>query len=165
MVEFFLVALIMGVGLLGLAALSAITVRGFGGSRTRNTASILASNVLDRLTLDGRLTAALRQNSQTIPASALIANATDGTVNTYTDPATGFTSFDMLGQASSVTPVFTVSWVRLAPKTTMVPVATSLSAGSELVVNVQWNEAVKNATTGVATAQPHYISVSRYVRY
>jgi hypothetical protein len=34
-----------------------------------------------------------------------------------------------------------------------------------VVVNVQWNDAVKNDTTGVVTTKAHYISVSRYMRY
>lgn len=165
MVEFFLVALIMGIGLLGLAALTAISIRGFGGSRTRNTATALANGVLDRLTLDGRLSSMLRQQSQAIPASALLANATDGNSNAYADPATGFTNFDLQGQATNTAPVYTVTWVRLAPKSALVPAATSVFLASEVVVNVRWNDAVKDPNTGVTTTKPHYISVSRYVSY
>ena len=165
LVEFLMVAVIMGVGLLGLAALSAISVRGFGGSRTRDAATNLADNILDRLALDGRLSASLRLNSATIPSSALLANAVDDASNTYTDPTTTFTNFDLQGQGTNTSPVFTVTWVRRAAKSGLVPTATSLSAGAEVVVNVKWNDAVRNDTTGVTTTQAHYISVSRYMRY
>lgn len=164
MVEFFLVALILGVGLLGLAALTAMSVRGFGGSRTRGAASSLAGSVLDRLTLDGRLSSTVRANGGSIPATALVANATDGTVNTYKDPASGLTTFDLQGQPSAASPVYTVSWVRRPSKTGLVPAPTSLSASAEVVVNVTWNEAVKSSA-GVTTAVPRYLSVSRSIRY
>lgn len=165
LIEFLAVAMIMGVGLLGLAALSAISIRGFGGSRTRDTAANLANNVLDRLALDGRLTASLRLSSSAIPASALLANAADDASNTYKDPTTGYTTFDIQGQGTNTTPVYTVTWVRRAPKSALVPTATSLSAGAEVVVNVKWNDAIRNDTTGVTTTQAHYVSVSRYMRY
>ncbi|HTL99215.1 MAG TPA: prepilin-type N-terminal cleavage/methylation domain-containing protein [Holophagaceae bacterium] len=165
MVEFLFVAVILGVGLLGLAALSAVAIRGFGGSRTRDAAANLADSVLDRLALDGRLSATLRLSSSAIPASALLANATDDNSNSYADPATGDTAFDLQGQPTTTTPVYTVTWVRRAPKSALVPVSTSLTTGSEVVVNVQWNDAVKNDTTGVVTTKAHYISVSRYMRY
>lgn len=164
MVEFFLVALILGVGLLGLAALTAMSVRGFGGSRTRGAASTLAASVLDRLSLDGRMSSTVRSNGGSIPATALVANATDGTVNTYKDPASGLTTFDLQGQPSATAPVYTVSWVRRAPKTGLTPAATSLTANAEVVVNVTWNEAVKN-TSGATVASPRYLSVARSIRY
>lgn len=164
MVEFFLVALILGVGLLGLAALTAMSVRGFGGSRTRGAASSLASSVLDRLSLDGRLSSTVRANGGSIPGTALVANATDGAVNVYKDPATGFTTFDLQGQPSAATPVYSVSWVRRASKTGLVPAATSLTANAEVVVNVTWNEAVKGSS-GTTTTVARYLSVSRSIRY
>ena len=165
MVEFFVVALILGVGLLGLAALTAISVRGFGGSRARDAAVTLADSVLDRLTLDGRMSSALRGNGQAIPASALLANASDGTSNAYADPQTGFTNYDLQGLPTNTTPVFVVTWVRLAPKSAMVSQSTSNFAASEVVVNVSWNEAVKNVNTGASTAQARSISVNRYISY
>lgn len=164
MVEFFLVALILGVGLLGLAALTAMSIRGFGGSRTRGVASTLAASVLDRLSLDGRLSSTVRANGGSIPTTALVASATDGAVNTYTDPASGLTTFDLQGQPSSTSPVYTVSWVRRASKTGLVPAATSLTASAEVVVNVTWNEAVKSSS-GATTAVPRYLSVARSIRY
>ena len=165
MVEFLVVSVILGVGLLGLAALMAISVRGFGGSRTRDTATDLANNVLDRLALDGRISATDRLNSVSIPATALLANATADASNAFTDPATTYTAYDLQGQPTNTTPVYTVTWVLRSAKTAQVPAASSLSAGGEVVVNVAWNEAVRNNTTGVTTAQARYISVSRYMRY
>lgn len=163
-IEFLLAAMILGVGLLGLAALTVMSVKGFGGSRTRNAASDLAGSVLDRLALDGRLSAAIRSNGGTIPSTALVAAATDDAVNTYADPATTFTTFDLQGQATNTTPVYTVTWVRRASKTALTPAATSLSASAEVVVNVAWNEAVKGSS-GTTTAVPRYLSFSRSIRY
>lgn len=164
MVEFLLVAVILSVGLLGLAALTAMSVRGFGGSRIRGVASNLAGSVLDRLALDGRMSSAIRYNGTTIPATALVANAADDAVNTYVDPSTGFTTYDLQGQPSNATPVFTVTWVRRASKTALSPAPTSLSANAEVVVNVAWNEAIKN-NAGVTTTVPRFLSFSRSIRY
>lgn len=164
LVEFLMVAIILGVGLLGLAALTSMSIRGFGGSRVRNAAASLGGSVLDRLTLDGRLSAAVRTNGGIVPASALVANAVDDAVNAYSDPATTFTAFDLQGQATNTTPVYTVTWVRRASKTGLTPAATSLSASSEVVVNVAWNEAVRNAA-GVTITVPRYLSFSRSIRY
>lgn len=164
LVEFLLVAIILGVGLLGLAALISISIRGFGGGRTRNAAASLAGSVLDRLALDGRLSAAVRSGGGAIPASALVANATNDAVNIYADPATNDTTFDLQCQPTTTVPVYTVNWVRRAPKTALSPAPTSLSASSEVVVNVAWNEAVKSSA-GTTTAVPRYLSFSRSIRY
>src|SRR5689334_3373518 len=94
MVEFLLVAMILGVGLLGLAALLTTSTRGYAGSRTRDTATGIAGSVLDRLDLDGRLSAAQRAASAAIPVSALLANAADDAVNAYADPGTGNAAYD-----------------------------------------------------------------------
>ena len=164
LVEFLMVAVILGVGLLGLAALTSMSVRGFGGSRVRNAAASLGGSVLDRLTLDGRLSATVRANGGAVPASALIANATDDNLNAYSDPATAFTAFDLQGQATNTAPVYTVTWVRRASETALTPAATSLTASAEVVVNVAWNEAAQS-TAGVTTTVPRYLSFSRSIRY
>ena len=163
LIEFLMVSIILGVGLLGLAALTSMSIRGFGGSRIRNTAASLGGSVLDRLALDGRLSAAIRTNGGT-PTAGLVANAVDDAVNVYADPATTFTAFDLQGQATNTTPVYTVTWVRRASKTGIAPAATSLSASAEVVVNVAWNETIKNAA-GATTAAPRYLSFSRSIRY
>lgn len=164
LIEFLMVAIILGIGLLGLAALTTTAMRGYSGSRTRDSAIALSSSVLDRLSVDGRLSAQLRSIGSTIPASALVANATDDAVNTYTDPATKLGTFDLQGQPSSTQPVFTVNWVRRADKG-LTPDPGSLAEGAEVVVNIQWNQAVKNASSGATTVLPHYISASRFIRY
>jgi prepilin-type N-terminal cleavage/methylation domain-containing protein len=165
LVEFLMVAIILGIGLLGLAALTTTAMRGYSGSRTLDSAVALSSSVMDRLSADGRISAQLRSISgSTIPTSALVANATDGKVNTYTDPATQLGTFDLQGQPSSTQPVFTVKWVRRADKG-LSPVTASLADGAEVVVNIEWNEAVKNASTGATSVLPHYISASRFIRY
>lgn len=164
MVEFLMVALILGIGLLGLAALTTTAMRSYGGSRTRDSAIALSGSVLDRLSLDGRMSAQIRGIGGTIPATALVANATDGTVNTYADPATAFTTFDLQGLPNQATPIFTVKWVRRATKS-IASVASSESAAAEVVVNIQWTESIRNASTGVTTSQPRYISTSRFIRY
>lgn len=164
-IELLLTAAILGVGLLGLAALTTTAMKGYGGSRVRDTATILATGVLDRLAVDGRISSQQRSNSTAIPASALVANATDDASNNYADPATTYTSWDTQGQPTNTSPVFTVSWVRRAAKAGATPAATSLQVSSEVVVNVRWNEVFRNTTTGVTTVTPRYISVSRVIRY
>ncbi len=164
LVEFLMVALILGVGLLGLTALTTMAIRGYGNSRTRDVAAHLASSVLDRLTLDGRLSAALRENNTTtFPAGTLVANASDNTVNAYVDP-NGSTNYDIQGLPTTTTPIFKVSWVRRAPKSGIVPTASSQSLSNEVVVNVWWVEAQKNSSNVTTTAN-HYLSISRSIRY
>lgn len=164
LIEFLMTAVILGVGLLGLAALTTTAMRGYGEGRTRVTAVSLSSSILDRLALDGRISAQMRSSGGTVPASALVANAVDDAVNTYADPATTWTTFDLEGQPSQTAPVFTATWIRRTAKGPA-PAASSLFAASEVVVNLQWNEAIKNATTGVTTTTPRYISTSRSIRY
>lgn len=163
MIEFLMTAVILGVGLLGLAALTTTAMRSYGGSRTRDTAMSLSGSVLDRLALDGRLSAQVRGSGGTVPASALVANATDGAVNAYADPATTWTTFDLQGQPSQTAPIFNISWVRRATKG-ITPATSSQSAASEVVVNVQWNEEIKSSS-GTTTTQPRYVSTSRFIRY
>ncbi len=163
LIEFLMVAVILGIGLLGLAALTTTAMRSYGGSRSRDAAVALSGSVLDRLSLDGRLSAQLRGIGSAIPATALVANAVEGAVNPYADPATALGTFDLEGLPSATNQVFTVNWVRRATKS-ITPVASSQSAVSEVVVNVQWNEAVRKAD-GTSIAQPRYISVSRFIRY
>ena len=164
LVEFLMVAIILGIGLLGLAALTTTAIRGYSGSRTRDSAVALSSTVLDRLAVDGRISAQIRSVGSTVPTSALLANATDDAVNTYTDPATSLGTFDLQGQPSSTQPVFSVNWIRRAPKG-LSPATGSLADGAEVVVNVQWNEAIQSAGSTATSIQPHYISASRFIRY
>lgn len=162
MIEFLMVAFILGVGLLGLTALMATNVRAAGGGRQRDTAAYLGHEVMERLAADGRRTALLRSNGQTTFASAfLLANALDNGINVYqsADPGgTQRTTFDMDGRPSATSPVFSVNWVRRTKLAT--PVATSASMAAEVVVNVTWTE----SAAGSATTQK-WLSFSRIISY
>ncbi len=164
LIEFLMTAVILGIGLLGLAALTSTAMGSYGGSRTRNTAIALSSSVLDQMALDGRISAQMRSSGGAVPTTALVANAVDGAVNAYADPATTWTTFDLQGQPSQAAPIFNITWVRRAAKG-LAPAASSLSAASEVVVNVQWTEEIKSASTGTTTLNPRYISTSRVIRY
>ena len=85
-------------------------------------------------------------------------------MNTYADPATTNTTFDLQGLPSLTAPIFTVKWVRRATKS-ITPVASSASAVAEVVVNVQWAEEVRNPSTNTTTTYNRYISTSRFIRY
>ncbi len=165
LIELLVVAIILGIGLLGLAALTTMAVRGYGNSRTRDVAANVANSVLDRLALDGRLSAAQRGNGSTTFAGALVANATNDAVNTYTDPTPpGYTKYDIQGQPTNTAPVYQVTWVRRSSKSGLTAATTSQTAAAEVVVNVQWTEAEKNSAGATITVN-HYLSISRSVRY
>ncbi|MDP2875587.1 MAG: hypothetical protein Q8O00_05330 [Holophaga sp.] len=154
-------AFILGVGLLGLAALITGSIRASAGSRQRDTAAYLANNVLESLAADGRLSASFRSNAQTIPTTYLLANATDGAANDFQAADVGGTqrtTFDMEGRPSATNPVFSVEWVRRATKS-VAPVVSSSSMTAEVVVNVTWSEA-----QGAAITQK-WLSCSRMIRY
>jgi Tfp pilus assembly protein PilV len=163
MIELLLVTFIVGIGLLGLTALMSWNLRAQGSGRQKDTAAYLANDVLERLSADGRLTSALRANAQVIPpATYLLAEAADNTQNIYQAPDSGNVlraTFDLEGRPTAATPIFSVNWVRRAPKS-VVPVASSASATAEVVVNVTWSEPG-------ATAVPiqKWLSCSRLIRY
>ena len=161
-VELLLVAFIFGVGLLGLTALMASGLRAGGGSRQRDTAAYLAHNALESLAADGLATALLRAAGQAIPATARVANAADDAANAFLLPDPGGTpraTFDLEGRPSTAEPVFSVQWVRRAPKTaTSQP--TSGQQSSEVLVNVTWTEAGPGGTL-----LPKWLSFSRTIRY
>ncbi|NTW86590.1 MAG: hypothetical protein HGB30_10560 [Holophagaceae bacterium] len=162
MVEFLVVAFILGVGLLGLTALMATNVRAASGGRQRDTAAYLAHEVMESLAADGRLTAQLRSNGQTaFAASYLLANAGADTPVVYSVKdagGTARTTFDLDGRPSLDRAIFSVNWVRRTQN--VVPAAASASMSAEVVVNVSWQE----STTGTATTQK-WLSFSRVIRY
>lgn len=159
MIEFLMTAVILGVGLLGLAALTTVAMRAYGGSRTRDTALTLSSSVMDHLALDGRISAQIRGEGGTPPTTALVANAAADTKYSYQDPATTWTDFDLQGQPTQTNKVFTITWLLRTAKG-VTPDPSSNSAVGEVVVNVKWEEVVKGATT-----QSRYVSTSRLIRY
>jgi type IV pilus modification protein PilV len=167
MVELLLAAFILGIALLGLAALMTVSVAQGGSSRKRGTATLLAHSLLDRIQAEGALAAAERYDSGSgtvtstgwyfidpVGFSAHTSTAGEGTTNKYG-------TYDVLGNyvpATDPNKVFTVNWQRLAG----VPTGFSLNAAQQYyIVNVTWQEA--NPQTP-ATPANKTISVSRYVR-
>lgn len=163
LIELLLVVLIIGIGLLGLTALMSWNLRAQGSGRQKDTAAYLANDVLERLAADGRTTSVLRSNAQAIPpAPYLLANAVDDAENTYQAPDSAQvlrSTFDMEGRPSATNPVFSVNWVRLAPKS-IPPVASSASLTAEVVVNISWFE----PGTGAVPIQK-WLSCSRLIRF
>lgn len=166
-VELLLAAFILGIALLGLAALMTTSIAQGGSSRKRGTATLIAHSVLDRIQAEGALAAAERYNSGTgtvtssgwyfidpVGFSAHTSTATEGNTNQYG-------TFDVLGNfvpATDPNKVFTVNWQRLAGDSTNF----ALNAAQQYyIVNVSWQEADPKAP---ATPINKTISVSRHVR-
>jgi type II secretory pathway pseudopilin PulG len=70
MIEMLMVAVILGVGLLGVAAQQLIAIRAVGGSTNLNTAAIVANRLLDQIEEEARLTW-LNQTSTTTVQTGL----------------------------------------------------------------------------------------------
>lgn len=166
MIEFLLVAFIMAIGLLGLLATQVVAVSNGTQSRMRGTATFLAHNVLDRIVAEGQVSLAERYES----GNGSITPVTTGSRWVFIDP-TGLTAassagatifyYDIQGNvvaANSPDRIYTLTWQRMAGV-----VGSNTLAMQPFVVNVQWNEAVKNAS-GTTVIQPRYFSVSRNVR-
>lgn len=162
LIELLLVAFIFGVGLLGLTALMASSLRAGGGGRQRDTAAYLANNALEALAADGLTSSILRNSGQAIPASAQLANVADDAANAFQLPDEGGTlcaTFDMEGRPSATNPVFSVQWVRRATKSTT-SLASSGVESAEVLVNVSWMEpGPANVTL------PKWLSFSRTIRF
>lgn len=165
LIELLVAMLILGVGMLGLAALMTSNLRAGSGARQRDAAALLANDVLERLSADGRLSAILRNNgTTTFSTSNLVASATDDAVNVFQEADASGTlqaTFDLEGRPSATTPIFTVNWARRAPKAgSPTPVASSGSVTAEVVANVTWTE------TGQGTSViQKWLSCSRIIRY
>lgn len=166
-VELLMAAFILGIALLGLAALMTTSIAQGGSSRKRGTAALIAHSLLDRIQAEGALAAAERYNSGTgtvtstgwyfiDPAgfSAHTSTASEGSTNKYG-------TYDVLGNfvpSNDPNKIFTVSWQRLAGDTTNF----SLNAAQQYyIVNVTWQEADPKAP---ATPINKTLSVSRHVR-
>ena len=68
MVEMLMTALVLSIGLLGLAMLQAMSLRASRGSRSLSTAVEVASGVMDSIEMEGRLsTINLNQSGQIVP--------------------------------------------------------------------------------------------------
>jgi type IV pilus modification protein PilV len=166
-VELLMAAFILGIALLGLAALMTVSIAQGGSSRKRGTATLLAHSMLDRIQAEGALSSAERYASSTgtvtttnwyfidpVGFTAHTSTASEGTTN-------GYGTYDVLGNfvaTSSPNKVFTVTWQRLAGDSANF----ALNAAQQYyIVNVTWQEADPKAP---ATPLNKTISVSRYVR-
>jgi len=166
-VELLMAAFILGIALLGLAALMTISIAQGGSSRKRGTATLLAHSLLDRIQAEGALSSAERYASSTGTVTTTnwyFIDPTSFTAHTSTaseGSTNGYGTYDILGNfvpTASANKVFTVTWQRLAGDTANF----ALNAAQQYyIVNVSWQEA--NPKTP-ATPQNKIISVSRYVR-
>jgi Tfp pilus assembly protein PilV len=155
MVEFLLAAFIMGIGLLGLAALQGASLSQGTGGRLRGTASFLAHSIFDRIEAEASVTRLERWDSGVVATTGWVfIGAADGTAKA--DAAT--LKFDIQGNPlpdNATDAVILVNWLSRAA--TITPGAKVVT--QEFVVNVSWKESGKgNATLTKA------LSVSRYVR-
>lgn len=175
MVELLITAFILGIGLLGLAALQTMAVRGYSGSKIRDAGANLASSILDQLAADGRLTAVQRATDPaTVSTTALLANAALDTATAYqvrNKAGVVQTQFNLRGGPIEPTsadldessPVFTATYVVLTNGKDGDPVGASGQMAREVIVNVTWREAIQQS--GATALQDRNLSVSRYVRF
>lgn len=170
LVELLMVAFILGVGMLGLAALQTAAIRAGGGSRNRDAAAYLANNVLESLATDGRTCSSLRTNGATPPAyptmifgTVPLPQALD-TATAYTDRASGNSEFALDGSPVAVgTGIFTANYVIRTNKGGN-SAAITKQFGNEVVVNANWKEAVRIAD-GTTQTVDRWVSMSRFIRY
>lgn len=152
MVELLVVAVLLGVGLLGLAALQTVTIKVAGGNRHRIAAAYVGHSVLDRIAAEGAQSYHYESSGQPVPASFVRAFTSAGTANgdigTFTHDGT-FVSSSMSDPGGTIR----ASWVRLAPKVAA-PVAGAPQI-NEFIVNVSF----------VDGEQTKWLSMSRLVRY
>jgi Tfp pilus assembly protein PilV len=155
MVEFLLAAFIMGIGLLGLAALQAAALSQGTGGRMRGTASFLAHSIFDRIEAEGCVTRLERWDSGIVATTGWVfIGDADGAAKA--DAAS--LKFDIQGNplpANATDAAILVGWLR---REAVIPPGSKVAA-QEFVVNVSWKESGKGNTT-VTKA----LSVSRYVR-
>ncbi len=163
-IELLLTAFIMGVGLLGLAALQTAGIRTFANGRQRDTAAYLAKFALEDLTVDGRQCANMRGNGLTPP----------NVLNFYTTPAldtpinyvyNGNPEFSIDGTpVAAGTGLFKLTYVVLSNAKGGNSLPVTQQFGNEVVVNVNWKEETTNAN-GVRSVNNKWLSINRYIRY
>jgi prepilin-type N-terminal cleavage/methylation domain-containing protein len=149
LVELLVVALILGVGLLGLAALQVMAVRSGGGSRQRAAAAYVARSILDRAAQEGAQSYLYRTENLTPAWTRVFTGAAEkGDYGSF-DANGNFLSSDMADPNG----VIRASWERMkyngdAPPATGPQVR-------EFLVNVSYVEG----------QQTRWLSVSRFVRF
>lgn len=158
MIEMLMAAFILSIGLLGLLALFALTIRSGGQSRQRGTATLIAHGVLDRIAAEANLCATERWESGT---SAVTSTGfffiNPNSLVAYDSPDAQKLHFDIDGNRvapNAPQKVYTVSW-RREPGTYL---STAKVLNQMFTVNVGWKEAEANVVAD------KYFSVSRNVR-
>ena len=164
LIEMLLVAFILGIGLLGLAALQTMGIRGYAGSREKDAAAYLAGSVLDTLAAEGRMLQACRENGSTSPVNRFSGVAED-TLQDYQVAGTGtivYPEFDLEGKPVLANAgVFVVQWAIRSRTASGTPAAaTTLLDGHEVVVNVGWE-----LTRGADNPAQKWLTFSRYIRH
>lgn len=167
LLEMLLTAFILGIGLLGLAALQVVGIRGMAGSRQRDAAVYLASNALDRLAAEGRLLQACRESGIAAPTT-LIGGAVVGALNDLKfeyDKDKFYSRFSLEGRpVPDAEGVFRVQWGLVTPTAGASDLTLTQLDGHEVVVNVGWMEVVKNAS-GQSVTEERWITLSRFIRH
>lgn len=162
LIELLMTAFILGIGLLGLAALQTMGIRAFGASRQRDAAAYMASNLLDHFQSQGRIALALRESGQPVPASLALLQAPQGVEQTYA--VNGLSGFTLDGQpVADADGVFHVFYTVLAPRAGAIPAASTVQ-GNEVVVNVRWRESVPTAG-GASVVQDRWLSMTRFIAH
>lgn len=162
LIELLMTAFILGIGLLGLAALQTLGIRSFGASRQRDAAAYMASNLLDHFQSQGRIAMALREVGQSVPATLALIQAPEGVEQAYA--LNGLSGFTLDGQAvADAEGVFHVFYTILPPRAGAVPAASTVR-GNEVVVNVRWRESVP-AGGGASVVQDRWLSMTRFIAH
>ena len=162
--EMLLVAFILGVGLLGLAALQTMGIRGYASSRERDAAAYLAGNVLDTLAAEGRIAQACRENGSVSPVTRFSGVAVS-VLQDFKVPGSGevsYPEFDLEGKPVIANAgMFIVQWgLRDRTDSGSPATATTLLDGHEVVVNVGWE-----LDRGAAIPAKKWLTFSRYIRH
>jgi len=160
-IEMLLVAFIVAIGLLGLAALQLVSTAQGTSSRERGTANLIAHSMLDRIQAEGSLAAAERYNNDAVTSTGFFFIDPASPTTAYNSTGGENLTFNIRGEVvatNAADKLFTLTWRRQNG------VSASLNtAYQEFIVNVSWQEAVKNAS-GQTVLVDKTISVSRYVR-
>lgn len=170
MIEFLVAAFIMAIGLLGLVALSATSLRQTTTGRQRGTATYVANYVLQQAQFEGQASYNAKIASTTLPAGyTLVFTASPGTGIDSTafggfnidgvqvTAADGTAMADVAARVPDVRkrqPVFTASWVRRAYNGGTTPTSTGPQS-QEFLANVVWVEGGANQA----------LTISKVIRY
>jgi Tfp pilus assembly protein PilV len=156
MVEALMVAVILGIGLLGIAATQLTTIRGNAGSRARTVAVGLANSGLDRVLAEAKVIAMDKylNQTQTPPFSITRTYTVDNAV-----PWVSTFNQDGNGTLTAAKPAFFTVTITRTALATPVP-ASALTHTFAFQGSVAWNEPGPGATV-----LPKSITLSRYVMF